>query len=195
MVTLNKIYTKTGDQGTTALGNGERRPKSDTRIDAYGTIDETNALLGIVRLHTSKNSALADLDAVLLHIQNDLFDLGADLATPDMGEKLSYEPLRITKNQVHRLEKEIDKLNKNLSPLKSFILPGGSHAASYLHLARTVTRRAERLIIKTKECDKAPISEDCIKYVNRLSDFFFVASRHINSLENEDILWVPGQNR
>ncbi|MEP3523878.1 MAG: cob(I)yrinic acid a,c-diamide adenosyltransferase [Hyphomicrobiales bacterium] len=195
MVTLNKIYTKTGDAGTTALGNGERRLKNDLRIDAYGTVDETNACLGIVRLETAKIVDLKDLDTMLARIQNDLFDLGADLATPDTGEDLGYEPLRIIDTQVTRLESEIDLLNADLEPLKSFVLPGGEPAAAGLHLARTVARRAERLMVALAQIDDNEISPAAIKYINRLSDFFFVASRYANAKAGGDVLWVPGENR
>ncbi|MEP3265681.1 MAG: cob(I)yrinic acid a,c-diamide adenosyltransferase [Hyphomicrobiales bacterium] len=195
MVTLNKIYTKTGDAGTTALGNGERRLKNDLRIDAYGTVDETNACLGIVRLETAKIVDLKDLDTMLARIQNDLFDLGADLATPDTGEDLGYEPLRIIDTQVTRLESEIDLLNADLEPLKSFVLPGGEPAAAGLHLARTVARRAERLMVALAQIDDNEISPAAIKYINRLSDFFFVASRYANAKAGGDVLWVPGKNR
>ncbi|MBA4782945.1 MAG: cob(I)yrinic acid a,c-diamide adenosyltransferase [Rhizobiales bacterium] len=195
MVVLNKIYTKTGDAGTTALGNGERRPKNDLRIEAYGTIDETNACLGLVRLETAKVPVLKELDAMLARIQNDLFDLGADLATPDTGEDLGYEPLRIIESQVSRIEREIDQLNADLAPLRSFVLPGGTPAAAGLHLARTVARRAERLMVALAQVGDHEVSEAATKYVNRLSDFFFVASRYANAKADGDVLWVPGQNR
>ncbi|MEO1066098.1 MAG: cob(I)yrinic acid a,c-diamide adenosyltransferase [Pseudomonadota bacterium] len=195
MVVLNKIYTKTGDAGTTALGNGERRPKNDLRIEAYGTIDETNACVGMVRLETAKVPALTDLDQMLARIQNDLFDLGADLATPDTGEDLGYEPLRIVQAQVERIEKEIDTLNADLEPLKSFVLPGGTPAAAGLHLARTVARRSERLLVALAQVGDYEVSDAAAKYVNRLSDFFFVASRFANAKADGDVLWVPGQNR
>jgi len=191
MVVLNKIYTRTGDDGTTALGTGERRPKSDLRIEAYGTVDETNAIVGIVRLHTGETSP--DVDAVLGRIQNDLFDLGADLATPETDEDLGYEPLRLTDGQVGALEEAIDRLNADLQPLRSFVLPGGSPAAAHLHLARTVSRRAERLMVELQGREK--INPCAIRYMNRLSDFFFVASRFLNARGGGDVLWVPGQNR
>lgn len=191
MVILNKIYTKTGDDGTTALGSGERRPKNDLRIEAYGTVDETNAVLGIVRLHTAAD--VPELDVVLGRIQNDLFDLGADLATPDTGEDLGYEPLRVTDAQVSALEQAIDKFNGDLTPLRSFVLPGGSAASAHLHLARTVSRRAERLMVELASREK--VSSSAIRYMNRLSDFFFVASRFLNAKGDGDVLWVPGQNR
>ncbi len=192
MVILNKIYTRTGDEGTTSLGTGERVKKHSLRISAYGTIDETNACIGLVRLHTQNN---ANIDSMLARIQNDLFDLGADLCAPDTGEKLEYTPLRITQAQVDRLESEIDLLNSELSPLRSFVLPGGSAAAASLHLARTVSRRAERLIVELNEMENEPVGEVVIKYINRLSDFFFVASRYLNKKGESDVLWVPGQNQ
>ena len=191
MVVLNKIYTKTGDDGTTALGTGERRPKNDLRIEAYGTVDETNAIVGIIRLHTADGAA--DVDAILSRIQNDLFDLGADLATPETDEDLGYEPLRLTDGQVSALGEAIDRLNTDLQPLRSFVLPGGSPAAAHLHLARTVSRRAERLMVELQTREK--INPCAIRYMNRLSDFFFVASRFLNSKGDGDVLWVPGQNR
>lgn len=192
MVRLNKIYTRTGDKGTTMLGNGERRVKHDLRVEAYGTVDEVNSVVGLARLETANQ---AELDAMLAAIQNDLFDLGADLSTPDTGEELPYEPLRIIESQVTRLETEIDKLNADLEPLKSFILPGGSRASAYLHTARTVSRRAERLVTALATDEGEPVSPQCIQYLNRLSDFFFVAARWTNNKGNDDILWVPGKNR
>ncbi|MGJ3262458.1 MAG: cob(I)yrinic acid a,c-diamide adenosyltransferase [Salinarimonas sp.] len=192
MVVLNRIYTKTGDQGTTALASGERRPKHDLRIETYGTVDETNACIGMARLHTG---ATPDVDAMLARIQNDLFDLGADLATPDTGEPLPYEPLRIVESQVERLEREIDALNAELAPLRSFVLPGGSPAAAALHLARTVCRRAERLCTALAEKPDEPVSAAAVKYLNRLSDFLFVASRWVNAKGDGDVLWVPGKTR
>ncbi len=193
MVRLNKIYTRTGDDGTTALGTGERRPKYDLRIEAYGTVDETNAAIGVARAELGGD--LADLDAILSRIQNDLFDLGADLATPDDGKKKDYEPLRIVASQVARLEADIDALNADLKPLKSFVLPAGTRASAALHLARTVARRAERLMVSlaTREPDK--VGEPGLQYINRLSDFLFVASRWVNDCGRADVLWVPGQSR
>ncbi|MCV0425551.1 MAG: cob(I)yrinic acid a,c-diamide adenosyltransferase [Roseibium sp.] len=191
MVVLNKIYTKTGDDGTTALGSGERRPKHDLRIDAYGTVDETNAVVGLVRLHTGE--AAPEVDGVLSRIQNDLFDLGADLATPETDQDLGYEPLRVTDAQVEAIEQAIDELNAGLSPLRSFVLPGGSKAAAHLHLARTVSRRAERLMVELAAREQ--VNPSAVRYMNRLSDFFFVASRHLNDKGEKDVLWVPGQNR
>jgi cob(I)alamin adenosyltransferase len=190
MVVLNKIYTKTGDDGTTGLGNGERRKKDDTRIEAYGTVDELNALLGVTRLHTQED---ADIDAVLGRIQNDLFDLGADLCTPETDEPLDYEPLRITQKQVDDLEADIDHFNKGLPTLRSFVLPGGTVAAAHLHHARTVARRAERFVIKAAAHE--PINKAACLYLNRLSDLFFVLSRFLNAKADGDVLWVPGKNR
>lgn len=196
MVVLNKIYTRTGDKGTTALSTGKRVPKYDVRIDAYGTVDETNAVIGLARQHTK---GLAPLDDMLARIQNDLFDLGADLATPDTGpdmaKELGYEPLRIVTAQVDRLEREIDLLNAELEPLNSFVLPGGSPAAAYLHLGRTVSRRAERLMVALASSSGEPVSTAALKYINRLSDLLFVASRYVNDKGRSDILWVPGANR
>ncbi|MGI9353253.1 MAG: cob(I)yrinic acid a,c-diamide adenosyltransferase [Rhizobiaceae bacterium] len=192
MVVLNKIYTKTGDDGTTGLGNGERRKKFDLRVECYGTVDETNACIGMARLHTVENP---ELDGALGRIQNDLFDLGADLATPDNGEPLDYEPLRITKAQVTRIEKEIDEFTEQLDPLRSFVLPGGSQLAANLHLARTITRRAERLLVELAQNADENINTTCGLYLNRLSDYLFVAARVANDMGKKDVLWVPGQNR
>ncbi|MFF0921474.1 cob(I)yrinic acid a,c-diamide adenosyltransferase [Rhizobium leguminosarum] len=192
MVKLNKIYTKTGDDGTTGLVSGPRRLKDDLRVEAYGTIDEANSAIGMARLHTA---GLPELDAMLMSIQNDLFDLGADLATPDTGEPPAYEPLRIAETQVDRVEHDIDQLNSDLEPLKSFILPGGSPAAAHLHIARTIARRAERLMVELARTDGEIVGEPAMKYVNRLSDFLFVAARHANDQGRADVLWVPGKNR
>ena len=192
MVVLNRIYTRTGDDGDTALGTGERRPKFDLRVETYGTVDETNATIGMARLHTGAD---ANLDAMLARIQNDLFDLGADLCTPDTGEKLSYEPLRIIQTQVDRLEKEIDELNASLTPLRSFVLPGGAPAAAALHLSRTISRRAERLMVALSRTEGEVVSAPALQYVNRLSDFLFVASRYANLTAGGDVLWTPGKNR
>jgi len=193
MVVLNRIYTKTGDKGETALGNGERVSKADLRIRAYGTVDETNAVLGVTRLHTSE-AALSPLDAMLGRIQNDLFDVGADLCVPDSGEPLGYEPLRVISSQVDRIESEIDQLNADLAPLRSFVLPGGHAAAAHLHVCRTVSRRAEREMVALKDAG-GQVGEPALLYMNRLSDFFFVASRWVNAQGSGDILWVPGKNR
>ena len=192
MVVLNKIYTKTGDDGSTALGNGERRKKHDLRVEAYGTVDETNACLGLARLYSKEHP---DMDAVFARIQNDLFDLGADLATPDSGEPLEYEPLRVTASQVERIESEIDALTSKLDPLRSFVLPGGTPLAAQLHLARTVARRAERLIVALKDQEGPAVSSTCVLYMNRISDYFFVAARATNNMGKDDVLWVPGKNR
>jgi cob(I)alamin adenosyltransferase len=191
MVVLNRIYTRTGDQGTTALAAGGRRPKYDLRIEAYGTVEETNACLGMVRLHTAGH----EIDPMLSRIQNDLFDLGSDLATVETGKPLPYEPLRITQGQVDRLEREIDQLNEHLASLRSFVLPGGTAAAAALHLARTVCRRAERRVVELADRPEEKVSSESVKYLNRLSDFLFVASRYINDKGALDVLWVPGQNR
>ena len=192
MVVLNKIYTRTGDDGTTALGSGERRRKYDLRIAAYGTLDEVNAALGIARLHTGGDAAL---DAALARIQNDLFDLGADLCTPGKGKGPGGARLTVTDKQVTWLESEIDRLNAELHPLRSFVLPGGSAAAAYLHLARTMCRRAERLIAELKDKVDESVTPEVLKYVNRLSDFLFVAARYANDKGAGDVLWQPGQNR
>lgn len=192
MVKLNKIYTRTGDKGTTALVSGPRRLKHDLRVEAYGTVDETNSSIGVARLYTKD---MADVDAMLFRIQNDLFDLGADLATPETNEPPAWEPLRIVESQVTRLENEIDQLNDKLEPLTSFVLPGGSAAAAHLHLARTICRRAERLMVELSVSENETVSAAAIKYANRLSDFLFVAARYANDTGKADILWVPGQNR
>lgn len=192
MVKLNKIYTRTGDAGTTGLGTGQRVRKDDLRITAYGTVDETNATLGMVRLHLSEHPGL---DAKLVRIQNDLFDLGADLCVPDRGEKLEFEALRVTDGQVTRLEAEIDEMNAELKPLRSFILPGGSPASAALHVARTVCRRAERDMVALAAVEGEPVGAAAMKYINRLSDFLFVAGRYVNNRGESDVLWVPGQNR
>lgn len=191
---LNKIYTRSGDDGTTALGDGTRVGKASARVNAYGTVDETNAIVGLARLHTTDGS-LALLDGMLKRVQNDLFDLGADLCTPDRGEKPDCEPLRIVPEQVSRLETEIDRLNEELEPLRSFVLPGGHAAAAHLHHARTVARRAERAMTQAAADTAEPVSQTALKYINRLSDFFFVASRWVNARHDGDILWVPGQTR
>ena len=194
MVVLNRIYTRTGDKGETALGSGERVSKAHLRIHAYGTVDETNATLGLARLHTG-SAEMHKLDAMLARIQNELFDLGADLCVPDTGKELPYEPLRILPKQYERIETEIDELNAGLGPLRSFVLPGGHPAAAQLHLARTVCRRAERLIVELASHKGEHVSEGAIAYINRLSDFFFVASRWVNARGPGDVLWVPGKTR
>jgi cob(I)alamin adenosyltransferase len=220
MVVLNRIYTRTGDDGTTALGTGERRKKYDLRIACYGTVDETNAAIGLARLHTAggfpvgldagANASLgvnaeadpdASLDAMLARIQNDLFDLGADLCSPETGggaggaARPGRERLTVTETQVTRLETEIDRLNRDPAPLRSFVLPGGTPAAAALHLARTVCRRAERLMVELADRPGEPVSTAALKYINRLSDFLFVASRFVNQKGAGDVLWTPGQNR
>jgi len=193
MVILNRIYTRTGDDGTTALATGERRQKFDLRVTAYGTTDETNACVGMARLHCATEDPA--VDAMLGRIQNDLFDLGAELASPDTGEKLEWEPLRIVQAQVDRLEAEIDQLNKGLGTLRSFVLPGGTPAATHLHLARTVSRRAERLMVELAGTQGEIVAQPALKFINRLSDFLFVASRYLNARAGGDVLWTPGQNR
>ena len=200
MVVLNRIYTRTGDDGTTALGTGERRPKYDPRVAAYGTVDETNAVIGVARLHTGADPALADIDAVLARVQNDLFDLGADLATPETGEDLGYTPLRIVAAQVDKLERDIDTLNAGLKPLRSFVLPAGSPAAAHLHVARTVCRRAERMAVELSATLGEFVGPDAVKYLNRLSDLLFVMSRLANARaagdgKEGDVLWVPAAGR
>ncbi|CAO3428546.1 cob(I)yrinic acid a,c-diamide adenosyltransferase [Azospirillum doebereinerae] len=189
MVRLTRIYTRGGDAGETSLGDGSRVPKHDRRVAAYGTVDEANACVGLARLHTKD---LPDTDAMLGRIQNDLFDLGADLCTPEEPEP-KYPPLRIVQAQVDRLEAEIDAMNADLAPLNSFILPGGSPAAAHLHLARTVARRAERLM--TDLARDEPVTAAALKYINRLSDHLFVLGRVVNDKGANDVLWVPGGNR
>lgn len=190
MVVLSKIYTKTGDAGETALGNGARVAKHSLRVSAYGTVDETNATVGLARQH-----ATGEMDAALARISNDLFDMGADLCTPDMhkDKELSYTPLRMLESQVLRLEQEIDVLNARLTPLRSFILPGGSALAAQLHLCRTVCRRAERLVVELATMEE--VNTEAVKYLNRLSDWFFVAGRIANNDGTDDVLWVPGLTR
>ncbi|MBK3737266.1 cob(I)yrinic acid a,c-diamide adenosyltransferase [Azospirillum brasilense] len=189
MVKLTRIYTRGGDRGETSLGDGRRVPKHDPRVTAYGTVDEANAVIGLVRLHTADQP---ETDAMLARIQNDLFDLGADLCTPE-AENPAYSPLRILESQVDRLEAEIDAMNADLAPLTSFILPGGSPAAAHLHLARTVVRRAERLMTELAEVE--PVNPAAVKYANRLSDHLFVLGRKLNANGAADVLWVPGANR
>ena len=192
MVVLNRIYTRTGDDGTTALGTGERRKKYDLRIAAYGTLDEANAAIGLARPATAGDALL---DPMLGHIQNDLFDVGADLCMPHGGKGPGGARLTVTDAQVEWLERQIDQLNADLAPLRSFVLPGGSPAAAYLHLARTVCRRAERLIVELRDRPGEEVTPAVVKYVNRLSDFLFVAARHANDKGARDVLWQPGQNR
>ena|SRR6516162_6052829 len=192
MVVLNRIYTRSGDDGSTALGSGERRAKYDLRVAAYGTVDEVNAAIGIARLHAATDP---ELDAMLARIQNDLFDVGADLCLPDKGRGPGGARLDVTEAQVEWLERQIDRLNTELKPLRSFVLPGGSAAAADLHLARTVCRRAERLIAELKDKPGESVTPAVLKYVNRLSDFLFVAARFSNDKGAADVLWVPGQNR
>jgi cob(I)alamin adenosyltransferase len=187
MVRLTRIYTRGGDAGETSLGDGRRVPKTDARVAAFGTVDEANAAVGLARLHT-----VGDADAMLARIQNDLFDLGADLCTPEGGERRAGA-LRIVSAQVERLEREIDALNARLAPLGSFVLPGGSPAAAHLHLARTIVRRAERLMVALGAAE--PLNPAALQYVNRLSDHLFVLSRHLNQDGAGDVLWVPGENR
>ena len=187
MVRLTRIYTRGGDAGQTSLGDGARVPKHDPRVAAFGTVDEANAAIGVARLHTT-----GDADAMLGRIQNDLFDLGADLCTPE-EENPAYPPLRMTEAQVERLEREIDAMNETLAPLNSFVLPGGSPASAYLHVARTVTRRAERLMVELAERER--VNPAALRYANRLSDHLFVMSRHLNDDGAADVLWVPGSNR
>ncbi len=190
MVVLNKIYTKTGDAGETALGNGSRVAKHSLRVTSYGTVDETNATVGLARLHADAN-----VDAQLAMIQNDLFDLGADLCRPDMEKdaEAEYPPLRMSNAQVERLEAEIDAMTKKVEPLRSFILPGGSPLAAHMHLCRTVSRRAERLTVELATMES--VNPAAVKYLNRLSDWFFQASRIANENGRDDVLWVPGANR
>lgn len=190
MVVLSKIYTRTGDSGTTALGDGSRVAKTSARVEAYGTVDEANCAIGMARLH-----AEGDMDAKLAMIQNDMFDLGADLCRPGMANdaQAEYPPLRVSDGQVDRLEAEIDAMNDALEPLRSFVLPGGSALSAHLHLCRTITRRAERLCVEL--ADEGDVNAAAVKYLNRLSDWFFVASRIANDDGRADVLWVPGANR
>jgi len=192
MVVLNRIYTRAGDDGTTSLGTGERRKKYDLRIAAYGTLDEVNAVIGLARLSTADDPPF---DRLLGRIQNDLFDVEADLCLPGKGKGPGGARLAVTDAQVAWLEQEIDRLNAELEPLKSFVLPGGTAAAAYLHLARTVCRRAERIMVELNDRPGESVTPDALKYVNRLSDFLFVASRWANDKGARDVLWMPGQNR
>jgi cob(I)alamin adenosyltransferase len=198
MVVLNKIYTRTGDAGTTALGSGERVAKYTLRVAAYGTVDETNSAIGIAIVDLDRTDAQhVMLAGMLSRIQNDLFDLGADLCVPIRAdaEPLAFERLTVSDAQVVRLENEIDLLNADIAPLRSFVLPGGSRASAHLHLARTICRRAERLICELAEQKDEIVAPAVIKYMNRLSDFLFVASRTANDNGKADVLWVPGKNR
>lgn len=192
MVILNKIYTRTGDDGATGLATGERVQKWNLRVDSYGGVDETNAAVGQARVHAGADP---DLDVMLMRIQNDLFDLGADLATPERGQPLGWTPLRMTDAQVIRLESEIDAMNRSIPPLNSFVLPGGSALAAALHVARTVSRRAERLIAQLAATPDESVSAAALAYANRLSDWLFVAARRANADGAGDVLWVPGANR
>jgi cob(I)alamin adenosyltransferase len=201
MVKLNKIYTRTGDDGTTALGDGTRRRKDDPRVIAYGSVDETNSALGVARLSTagSTNNDLAVIDRVLARAQNDLFDLGADLCVPAEknveSQKKTYTPLRIVMSQVEALEKAIDEINADLAPLRSFVLPGGTPAAAALHVARTICRRAERDMTTLAGIDGEDVGAAALAYINRLSDYLFVAARYANERGAKDVLWVPGANQ
>ena len=190
MVVLNKIYTRTGDQGSTGLASGARVSKSDPRVEAYGTVDELNAVIGVARLHAGQNDRI---DAMLGRIQNELFDLGADLATP-LDPPPAWEALRMVDSQVERLEAEIDFMNDSLSSLDSVILPGGSPLSSHLHLARTVARRAERDAIRLVETGAA-VTPEALRYLNRLSDHLFVAARRANANGADDVKWKPGATR
>src|ERR1044071_8374136 len=191
MVVLNRIYTRSGDEGTTMLGNGERRKKYDLRVSAYGTVDEVTAVIGVARLHTV---GADPIDAMLARIQNDLFDLAADLCSPDKGKGPGGERLAVKPTQVKRLEDEIDSMNADVAPLRTFVLAGGTPAAAYLHLARTICRRAERVIVQLKDSGEE-VSAEVMSYINRLSSFLFVASRYLNDKGARDVLWVPGANR
>lgn len=189
MVQLTRIYTRGGDKGKTSLGTGDRVEKHSLRVSAYGAVDEANATIGLARLHTAAD---AEADAMLARIQNDLFDLGADLCTPEV-EGATRERLRIVPTQVERLEREIDAMNAELAPLKSFVLPGGTPAASYLHLARTVARRAEREM--TALAERESLNQEALRYINRVSDHLFVMARHLNDKGGRDVLWTPGATR
>jgi cob(I)alamin adenosyltransferase len=193
MVVLNKIYTRTGDDGTTALGSGRRVPKHDLRVEAYGTLDETNAAIGIARVHTPMHAP--ELDHMLERIQNDLFDLGAELCRPEDPEQPDVQRLTVSDHQVARLEEEIDALNAHLQPLRSFVLPGGSPVSAHLHHARTISRRAERIMVALAQTPGESVADTALRYINRLSDFLFVASRFANDRGKRDVLWVPGENR
>ena len=190
MVKLDKIYTRTGDKGKTRLSTGQPVDKFAPRVVAYGTVDESNAALGVCALHAG-----GEMQTAIARIQNDLFDLGADLATPDTGQKLDWEPLRIVEAQVTRLENEIDAMNASIAPLDSFVLPGGSALSAYLHVARTLARRAEREMVELASLDDETVSAEALAYVNRLSDWLFVAARAANDDGKSDVKWVPGANR
>ncbi|RDE08801.1 cob(I)yrinic acid a,c-diamide adenosyltransferase [Pelagibacterium lacus] len=190
MIKINKIYTRTGDDGTTGLVDGPRRHKDDVRIEAYGTVEEANAAIGLVRLHTH---SMARVDHALARVQNDLFDLGSDLATPGADEGRAYTPLRTTATQVAWLETQIDTFNAALEPLKSFVLPGGTPLAAALHLARTITRRAERVSVTLGRAEP-DINRETVRYLNRLSDLLFVLGRVANENGTKDVLWEPGKN-
>jgi cob(I)alamin adenosyltransferase len=192
MVTLTRIYTRGGDAGQTSLVGGRRVAKHDLRVEAYGTVDEANAVIGLARLHAAQSNPRGEADTMLGRIQNDLFDLGADLATPEEPDP-KHPPLRVTAAQVERLEHEIDEMNAALAPLNSFVLPGGSAAAAHLHHARTVVRRAERLVSALAAAEA--VNPEALKYANRLSDHLFVLARHLNDDGRKDVLWVPGANR
>ncbi len=193
MVVLNRIYTRTGDGGDTGLATGERVSKCDLRVEAYGAVDEANASIGLVRLHTASDP---ELDTMLERVQNELFDLGADLATPERADKpLGWTPLRIMDGQVERLEREIDRLNAVIAPLTSFVLPAGTPASTYLHLARTVCRRAERVAVQLGSAEGEMVSGAALKYLNRLSDLLFVMARYANGKGDGDVLWRPGATR
>jgi cob(I)alamin adenosyltransferase len=195
MVVLTKIYTKTGDDGSTALGTGLRLKKTHPRIAAYGTVDETNAAIGLASVLLGDTEADRQAGIWLAEIQNDLFDLGADLCVPDNGQPLPYTPLRMVESQVLRLERQIDAMNAQMKPLASFVLPGGSKAGAALHVARTVCRRAERAVIELSEMEGESVSRPVREYMNRLSDFLFVVSRFVNDKGSQDVLWKPGANR
>ena len=198
MVKLNKIYTRTGDDGTTGLGNGERRLKNDRRVAAYGDVDEANCAIGLARLAIADapSADLALIDAALMRVQNDLFDLGADLCMPEAKSPPPAHPsLRVTMSQVDHIEQAIDRLNVHLSPLRSFVLPGGSRAASALHLARTICRRAEREIVALAATPGEIVGAPALAYINRLSDYLFVAARFANDRGSADVLWIPGANQ
>jgi cob(I)alamin adenosyltransferase len=201
MVKLNKIYTRTGDAGSTGLGDGQRRSKDDARVAAYGAVDEANSAIGVARVATAgaRDADLSAIDRVLARVQNDLFDLGADLCMPGEKDidnaKAKRSPLRVAPSQVDALERAIDELNDDLQPLNSFVLPGGSPAAAALHLARAICRRAERDIVALSRIDGEDVGEAALAYINRLSDYLFVAARYANRRGETDVLWIPGANR